>query len=142
MLPGPGRPLRGADAHVGAHAGDSSVKAVSFDQYLKEQLKRSEVRAAYDDLEEEYRLIEQVIRFRLRNNLTQAQLAKLAGTSPSAIARLESGDFRNMKLGFLARVAGVLELRLEIRFLPLMTVGRKAQRRRGPTPDVAAGERR
>jgi len=95
------------------------VKAVSFDRYLKEQLKRPEFRAAYDDLEEEYRLIEQIIRFRLRKNLTQAKLAKLADTSPSAIARLESGDFRNMKLGFLARVAGVLELRLEIRFLPL-----------------------
>lgn len=113
------------------------MKAMNFDRYLKEQLERPEFRAAYDELEEEYRLIEQIIRFRLRKNLTKAQLAKLAGTSPSAIARLESGDFRNMKLGFLARVAGVLELRLEIRFLPL-----KDRRIKGSTKVRADSRRR
>lgn len=113
------------------------MKTISFDRYLKEQLKRPEFRAAYDELEEEYRIITQIIRFRLRKNLTRAQLANLAGTSPSAIARLESGNFRNMKLGFLARVAGVLELRLEIRFLPL-----KDRRTKGSTEALADSRRR
>jgi transcriptional regulator with XRE-family HTH domain len=95
------------------------VKAIDFDRYLEEQLKRPEFREAYEELEEEYELAKQIIRFRVNRNLTQTQLAKLVGTSQPAIARLESGNHRNMTLGFLARVARALELRSEMRFLPL-----------------------
>jgi transcriptional regulator with XRE-family HTH domain len=95
------------------------VKAIDFDRYLEEQLKRPEFREAYEDLEEEYELAKQIIRFRVSRNLTQTQLARVVGTSQPAIARLESGNHRNMTLGFLARVARALELRSEMRFLPL-----------------------
>jgi transcriptional regulator with XRE-family HTH domain len=95
------------------------VKTIDFDSYLEEQLKRPELRKAYDDLEEEYELAKQVIRFRLSRNLTQAQLARLAGTSQPAIERLESGNNRNMTLGFIARVVRALGLRPEMKFVPL-----------------------
>jgi transcriptional regulator with XRE-family HTH domain len=95
------------------------VKAIDFDRYLEEQLKRPEFRKAYEELEEEYELAKQIIRFRIDRNLTQTQLARLVGTSQPAIARLESGNHRNMTLGFLARVAHALELRSETRFVPL-----------------------
>ncbi len=95
------------------------MKTIDFDRYLEEQLKRPEFREAYEDLEEEYELAKQIIRFRLSRNLTQTQLARLVGTSQPAIARLESGNHRNMTLGFLARVARALELRSEMRFVPL-----------------------
>jgi transcriptional regulator with XRE-family HTH domain len=95
------------------------VKAIDFDKYLEEQLKRPEFREAYEELEEEYELAKQIIRFRVSRNLTQTQLARLVGTSQPAIARLESGNHRNMTLGFLARVARALELRSEMRFVPL-----------------------
>lgn len=95
------------------------MKAVDFDRYLEEQLKRPEFREAYEELEEEYELAKQIIKFRLSRNLTQAQLAKLVGTSQPAIARLESGNHRNLTLGFLARVAKAMDLRPEMRFRPL-----------------------
>ena len=95
------------------------MKAIDFDRYLEEQLKRPGFRQAYEELEEEYELAKQVIRFRLGRNLTQAQLAKLAGTSQPAIARLESGNHRNLTLGFLTRVARALEMRPEMTFRPL-----------------------
>ena len=95
------------------------MKTIDFDRYLEEQLKRPEFRKAYEELEEEYELAKQIIRFRVSRNLTQTQLARLVGTSQPAIARLESGNHRNMTLGFLARVARALELRSEMRFLPL-----------------------
>jgi transcriptional regulator with XRE-family HTH domain len=95
------------------------VKAMDFDRYLEEQLKRPGFREAYEELEEEYELAKQIIRFRLGRNLTQAQLAKLAGTSQPAIARLESGNHRNLTLGFLTRVARALEMRPEMKFRPL-----------------------
>ncbi len=95
------------------------MKATDFDKYLEEQMKRPGFREAYEDLEEEYELVKQLIRFRLSRNLSQSQLAKLVGTSQPAIARLESGNHRNMTLGFLSRVARALDLRAEMTFRPL-----------------------
>ena len=55
------------------------MKAIDFDRYLEEQLKRPEFREAYEDLEEEYELAKQIIRFRVNRNLTQTQLAGWSG---------------------------------------------------------------
>jgi transcriptional regulator with XRE-family HTH domain len=95
------------------------MKTIDFDKYLQEQMKRPSFRQAYEDLEEEYELAKQLIQFRLSKNLSQAQLAKLVGTSQPAIARLESGNHRNMTLGFLYRVAEALDLRAEMTFRPI-----------------------
>jgi transcriptional regulator with XRE-family HTH domain len=95
------------------------MKTTDFDKYLDAQLKNPGFRKAYDDLEEEYELAKQIIRFRIDRNLSQAQLAKLVGTSQPAIARLESGNHTNLTLGFLSRLAKALDLRAELRFLPL-----------------------
>ena len=48
-------------------------------------------RKAYDDLEEEYALINSLIEARTRAQLSQAQLAERMNTTQTAIARLESG---------------------------------------------------
>ncbi len=48
-------------------------------------------RKAYDDLEEEYALINSLIEARTRARLSQAQLAERMNTTQTAIARLESG---------------------------------------------------
>ena len=62
----------------------------------------------------------------LRNKagLTQKELAKLVGTTPSVISRLEDADYEGHSLSMLRRVAGALDKRVEIRFVP---VKRKAQ---------------
>lgn len=49
-------------------------------------------RKAYDDLEEEYALINTLIEARTRAHLSQAQLAERMNTTQTAIARIESGN--------------------------------------------------
>ncbi|MGA2977854.1 MAG: helix-turn-helix transcriptional regulator [Spirochaetia bacterium] len=107
------------------------MKTTDFDKYLDTQLKNPGFRKAYEDLEEEYELAKQIIRFRIDRNLSQTQLAKLVGTSQPAIARLESGNHTNLTLGFLSRLAKALDLRAELKFLPLK-----------PTQMASAGVRR
>lgn len=51
--------------------------------------------------------------------LTQAQLAKLVGTSQSVIARLEDADYDGHSLSMLKRIAGKLGKRVEIRLAPI-----------------------
>ncbi len=62
----------------------------------------------------------------LRNKagFTQKELAKLVGTTPSVISRLEDADYEGHSLSMLRRIAAALDKRVEIRFVP---VRRKAQ---------------
>ncbi len=55
---------------------------------------------------------------RTEAGLTQRQLAKLVGTSPSAICRLEDADYEGHSLSMLRRIAAALSKRVEIRFVP------------------------
>lgn len=66
-------------------------KSLKFDDYLKEQLKDPEFKKAYDELDDEFRTIEALIRARNKAHLTQAQVAEKMGISQSAVARIESG---------------------------------------------------
>ena len=56
---------------------------------------------------------------RTKAGLTQAQLAKLTGTTASAICRLEDADYQGHSVATLRRIAAALNRRVEIRFLPL-----------------------
>jgi DNA-binding Xre family transcriptional regulator len=93
------------------------MKTYNFDDVLAKQLKNPEFKKAWDDLAAEYDLAAEVIRMRMKRNLTQTQLARLVGTSQPAIARLESGNHRNVTLSFLYRVARALEVRPELKFV-------------------------
>ncbi len=84
-----------------------------FDDILKEALKDPEFKKAYDDLELEFSIIEQVIRKRLDKGLTQKQLADKVGTKQSAIARLEGGT-TNPSVAFLDKVARALGGKLRV----------------------------
>jgi predicted transcriptional regulator len=84
------------------------MKAMPFDRFREEQLKKCELRKEYDALEREFALAKEIIELRRRHNLTQKQLAERIGTSQPAIARLESGSYENLSLSFLRRVAEAL----------------------------------
>jgi DNA-binding XRE family transcriptional regulator len=63
----------------------------------------------------------------LRNKagLSQRALAKMVGTSASAICRLEDADYEGHSLAMLNRIAGALDRRVEIRFVPVKHGGRR-----------------
>jgi len=58
---------------------------------------------------------------RAKAKLTQAQLAKLVGTSQPVIARLEDADYEGHSLHMLKRIAEALGKRVDIR---LVSAGR------------------
>lgn len=89
---------------------------MKFNDFLNEQLKDPEFKKEYDSLEVEYDIINQIIKTRLEQNLTQADLAKKVGTAQSNISRLESGNY-NPTLEFLKKVANSLGKKLKISFV-------------------------
>jgi len=84
------------------------MRSTKYDDFLNEQLKDAAFREEYEALEEEFTLAEEVIRLRTQSKLTQKELAERTGTSQPAIARLESGNYKNLSLSFLRRVAKAL----------------------------------
>jgi len=72
---------------------------------------------------EEARANEEIARkiqeLRVAAGITQTQLAKLIGTTASVICRLEDADYEGHSLAMLRRVAGALNQRVEIRFVPI-----------------------
>ena len=72
---------------------------------------------------EEGRANEEIARkireLRTAAGLTQAQLAKLIGTTGSVICRLEDADYEGHSLAMLRKIGIALDQRVEIRFVPL-----------------------
>lgn len=84
------------------------MKSRKYEEVLQEELQHEEFRREYEALEEEFTLAEEVIELRKHRNLTQRELAERTGTSQPAIARLESGNYKNLTLSFLRRIAKAL----------------------------------
>ena len=61
---------------------------------------------------------------RTKAGLSQAELAKRAGTTQAIISRLEDADFEGDSLAMLNRIAAAVKKQVEIRFV---TVRRKLQ---------------
>lgn len=60
-----------------------------------------------------------IYELRTAAGLTQAQLARLVGTTASVICRLEDSDYEGHSLAMLRRIGAALHQRVEIRFVPL-----------------------
>lgn len=87
--------------------------SISFEEIKADLLKDKEFRLEYERLRPRYEAIEQIIKARKEQNITQAELAKRVGTQKSNISRLESGNY-NPSLDFLIKVAESLGKRLSI----------------------------
>jgi transcriptional regulator with XRE-family HTH domain len=82
---------------------------IRFEDWLHEQMQNPGFRSAMKELEPAY----QVARLRIKQGLTQKELAKLVGTRQSSISRLESGKSQP-SLSFLRRVIEALGGQLTI----------------------------
>jgi DNA-binding XRE family transcriptional regulator len=62
---------------------------------------------------------------RMKAGLSQRELAKLVGTTASAICRLEDADYEGHSMVMLNRIAAALDKRVEIRFVALRHDGER-----------------
>jgi len=69
-----------------------------------------------DHIKPELQVIKAVHDFRLKNGVSQGELAEKVGTKQTAISRLESGR-SNPSIKFLKKLAEALGMRLEIKFV-------------------------
>jgi DNA-binding XRE family transcriptional regulator len=86
----------------------SESKWVTFEEMKTAAMKDKGFVREYETLREEYELAREVIYLRKQRNMTQQELAEKAGTSQPAIARLESGNYRNVSMSFMRKIGKVL----------------------------------
>ena len=60
----------------------------------------------------------QIYELRIQAQLSQAELARMVGTTQSVISRLEDADYDGHSLNMLRRIAKALNCILEVRFTP------------------------
>lgn len=81
-------------------------------------LANAEVKAAYENLAEEFSLLDEFLKARAAQGLSQAQLAERIGTTQSAVARMESGRGKHSpSLATLTKYADALGCKLEVRLV-------------------------
>ena len=73
----------------------------SFTEYKNKAMKNPEFAKAYNELEPQYEIIRELIRFRIEKNVSQQELSLRTGISKSNISRFESGKHSpSMKMIF------------------------------------------
>lgn len=98
----------------------SKYEPVTHDHkaFLKNARKREGFTEAYNDLEEEYALVHEMLTARSKSGLTQEAVADLMGTTKSAISRLESAEKHSPSLTTLKKYAQAVGCHLEIKLIP------------------------
>ncbi len=78
-----------------------------------------EMEALLAEVESEMDVAEQIYNLRIEAGLSQRELAEKIGTTASVICRLESADYEGHSLSMLRRIAGALNRRVKVSFVPL-----------------------
>ncbi|MBQ0000967.1 MAG: helix-turn-helix transcriptional regulator [Clostridiales bacterium] len=90
----------------------------SYVDFKKKSSENQEVKAAYDELQPEYDLIQAMIDARKSMNMTQKDLSEKTGITQADISRIENGT-RNPSLQMLKRLAAGMGMQLKLEFIPV-----------------------
>ncbi len=88
-------------------------KWISHEELRADLMKDPKFRHEYEALEPEFQIARQMIGSRIKQKISQSELAKKAGTGQAVISRLE-GMNASPSLALLKRVAQALNTKLQI----------------------------
>jgi len=93
------------------------AKLISAEALHRKWMKDPEYRREYEKLEPEFQIARALIEARVKKKMTQAEIAKKAGTKQPVISRLE-GAQGSPSLSLIKRIAKALNVRLVFRLEP------------------------
>jgi len=91
------------------------MKIYTLQDDLKKRLKNPAFKKAWEESEAEYQVSRALIAARIKDKLSQGELAKKAHTTQAVISRLENMT-ANPSVGLLQKIAQALNVKLKIQF--------------------------
>jgi len=92
-----------------------TMRDLTLNEYLKEQLKDPEFKKEWEKSEIAYQVTRELIRARIKGRISQRRLAQKAGTTQAVISRIENMSV-SPSIGLVQRIAKSLGKKLEIKF--------------------------
>ena len=89
-----------------------------FRELLNEQLKEPEFEKEWNEIQPEMDVIRAMVDMRIKQNLTQKELASRTGIDQADISKLENGT-KNSSLKLLKKLAAGMGMQLKIEFVPM-----------------------
>ncbi len=89
-----------------------------FRELLNEQLKNTEFEKEWNEIQPEMDVIRAMVDMRIKQNLTQKELASRTGIDQADISKLENGT-KNPSLKLLKKLAAGMGMQLKIEFVPM-----------------------
>ena len=89
------------------------AKLISAEALHRKWMKDPEYRREYEKLESEFQIARQIIAARIKQKMSQEELAKKAGTGQAVISRLE-GMSGKPSISLLERIARALNTKIRV----------------------------
>lgn len=100
-------------------------------KHLEEKLKDPYFKELYELEEQKLEIVKRIVDYRIKNDLTQGQLAKRVGVSQQHISKIENGEFSNITtlekillfIGFKVRLEVIsLQKRIKEQILKMRSI--------------------
>ena len=72
------------------------MRAEKVDEHLKEKLKDPYFKELYELEEQKLKIVKRIIEYRIKNKLSQKQLAEKVGVTQQHISKFENGEFSSI----------------------------------------------
>ena len=93
------------------------MKIERVDEHLRERLKDPYFKELYELEEQKLKIVKHIIDYRIKNDLTQGDLAKKIGVTQQHISKIENGEFSSMST--LEKVLLSIGYTVKIQAMPL-----------------------
>jgi len=93
------------------------MKIEKVQEHLKEKLKDPYFKELYELEEQKLAIVKRIIAYRIKNKLSQSQLAKRAGITQQHISKIENGEFSN--IATLEKVLLFIGFTVKLAVIPL-----------------------
>ena len=98
------------------------MKEITVSEHLQEKLKNPYFKELYELEQQKNNIVKKILDYRIKNGLTQEQLADYVGVSQQHISKIENGEFSNvatlekvlLRIGMTVRIR-VVELSTQVK---------------------------
>ena len=92
------------------------MRLQKIDEHLKEKLKDPYFKELYELEEQKFKIVKRIIEYRVKNKLSQKQLADKVGVTQQHISKIENGEFSSIST--LGKILLFVGYKIKVQAIP------------------------